>query len=175
MKKDIFVLCKIKSDYQRFHKIYHQSFLVLFYFYPEFRRLLYTRLKQGYIFKPLYYFTKLFPNYHNLYISCEEIGDGLFIQHGFSTIISCRHIGDNCWINQQVTIGHKGKDSPFIGNNVEIRSGAKIIGNVCVGDDVIVGANCVVVKDVPPHSVVVGIPAKVIKKREQLGEEWTNV
>lgn len=55
----------------------------------------------------------------NLYINCTDIGKGLFIEHGFSTIISCRHIGDNCWINQQVTIGYSdATNCPYIGNNV---------------------------------------------------------
>lgn len=106
-------------------------------------------------------------NPHNLYIHCSDIDEGLFIENGFSTIIACKHIGRNCWINQQVTIGFSDKThSPYIGDNVEIKAGAIVIGEVRIGDDVIIGANAVVVKDVHSHSIVVGIPARVIKKRK---------
>lgn len=112
----------------------------------------------------------------NLYIHCRDIGGGLFIEHGFSTIITCRHIGDNCYINQQVTIGYSDEiHSPYIGNNVEIKAGAKVIGNVHIGDDVIIGANAVVVKDVPAHSIVVGVPAKIIKTRKTMTDNWERV
>jgi serine O-acetyltransferase len=95
--------------------------------------------------------------------SCN-IGAGLFIQHGFSTIIMA-DLGANCWVNQQVTIGHKDEHGrPQIGNNVRITAGAKVIGNIVIGDNVTVGANAVVVKDIPPNCVVAGIPAKIIKQ-----------
>jgi serine O-acetyltransferase len=74
-------------------------------------------------------------------------------------------IGNNCWINQQVTIGHKDKTGrPQIGDNVRITAGAKVIGNIKIGNNVTVGANAVVVKDVPDHCVVVGVPAYIVKK-----------
>lgn len=112
----------------------------------------------------------------NLYINCSDIEGGLFIEHGFSTIIACKHIGKNCWINQQVTIGYSDiKNKPFIGNDVSIKAGAKIIGGVTIGDDVVIGANAVVVKDIPSHSVVVGVPAKIIKTRKQIDDEWERV
>jgi serine O-acetyltransferase len=95
--------------------------------------------------------------------SCA-IGKGLFIQHGFSTIVMA-DIGDNCWINQQVTIGHKNKSGrPKLGNNVRITAGAKVLGNIQIGDNVTVGANAVVVRDVPANCVVVGIPARIIQR-----------
>ena len=95
--------------------------------------------------------------------SCD-IGAGLFIQHGFSTIIMA-DLGENCWVNQQVTIGHKDKSGrPQIGNNVRITAGAKVLGNIKIGNHVTVGANAVVVKDVPDNCVVVGIPAYIIEK-----------
>ena len=123
------------------------------------------------LLKPLSFFNSL-----NLYINCSDIEGGLFIEHGFSTIIACQHIGVNCWINQQVTIGYSDNENkPYIGNNVNIKAGAKIIGGVKIGDDVIVGANAVVVKDIPPHSIVVGVPGKVIKTRKDMTDEWVRV
>lgn len=97
-------------------------------------------------------------------INTKSIGAGLFIQHGYCTIISARSIGKNCWINQGVTIGFKdGSDCPTIGDSVKITAGAKVLGDVHIGNNVIVGANAVVVKDVPDNCAVAGIPAIVIK------------
>ena len=68
-----------------------------------------------------------------LHIHTPKIGPGLFIQHGFATIIAAKSIGANSWINQNVTIGYTNKaDHPAIGNNVMICAGAIIIGNVSI-------------------------------------------
>lgn len=98
-----------------------------------------------------------------LFICTKDIGGGLIIQHGFSTIINAKKIGKNCHIYQQVTIGYNGTKSPTIGDNVRICCGAKVIGGVHVGNNVVIGANAVVCKDVPDNVVVVGVPAKIIK------------
>jgi serine O-acetyltransferase len=100
-----------------------------------------------------------------LYIHTSTIGAGLFIQHGFSTIISAESIGQNCWINQQVTIGYSNvTDRPTIGDNVRITAGAKVFGNITIGNNSIIGANAVVFKDVPPNCTVVGVPAHIVKR-----------
>ena len=57
-------------------------------------------------------------------------------------------------------------------NNVWIATGAKVLGPITIGDDVIIGANAVVVKDVPSHSIVAGVPAKIIKRRNHTDEPW---
>lgn len=102
---------------------------------------------------------------NTLFINSDKIGPGLFIQHGFATIIDAKSIGKDCWVNQQVTIGYSNEtDSPKIGDNVVINSGAKVIGNVFVGNNSKVGANAVVVKDVPENCTVVGVPAKIVRK-----------
>ncbi len=101
---------------------------------------------------------------NTLYIDTATIGAGLFIQHGFSTIIAAARIGQNCWINQQVTIGYSDvADCPTIGDNVKITAGAKVFGNITIGDNSIIGANAVVFKDVPPNCTVVGVPAYIVK------------
>ena len=102
----------------------------------------------------------------SLYLNTRNIGGGLYIQHGFSSIIAAQSMGENCWINQQITIGYKGEHSPVIGNNVRIHCGAKVLGNVTMQDNSVAGANAVVVKDVPKNAVVGGVPAKVIKYKE---------
>ena len=80
-------------------------------------------------------------------------------------IISYRaHIGKNCTIMQQVTIGERGggEKAPKIGDNCFIGTGAKILGDVVIGNNVKIGANAVVVKDVPDNCTAVGVPARII-------------
>lgn len=108
-----------------------------------------------------------------VYTEAEDIMGGLVLHHGFATMISARHIGTNCHIFQQVTIGNSHGKTPIIGNNVVIYPGAKVFGDIVIGDDVVIGANAVVNKDVPPHSMIVGIPARIVKTRNSLDEPWT--
>jgi serine O-acetyltransferase len=133
----------------------------------EFRNLYYYRLLQGNIIPKIiiYGLSLFYKKCPDLFIdSASKIGPGLFVQHGFSTIITA-DMGENCWVNQQVTIGYKDKTGhPKIGNNVRITAGAKILGNITIGDNVTVGANAVVVKNVPDNCVVVGIPAYIVKR-----------
>src|SRR5690349_9646834 len=97
-----------------------------------------------------------------------RIGSRLFIDHGMGVVIgeTCE-IGDNVVLYQGVTLGgtgkEKGKRHPTIGNNVVVTSGAKVLGSFKVGDNSIIGANAVVLKEVPPNSTVVGIPGRVVK------------
>ena len=99
-----------------------------------------------------------------------EIGKGLHIPHPIGIVINGKaKIGNNCTIMQQVTIGNKLNDDkiPEIGNNVFIGAGAKIIGNIKIEDNVIIGANAVVTKSIPKNCIVAGIPAKIIRKRNE--------
>lgn len=128
----------------------------------EFRNLFIYRNSHKVFFR--YWVSFWYKPMDTLYIETPEIGGGLFIQHGFATMISAKSIGENCWINQQVTIGYTSKGCPTIGDNVMITSGAKVLGDIKVGDNSIIGANAVVVKDVEPDSVMVGIPARELKR-----------
>lgn len=101
------------------------------------------------------------------------IGKRLFIDHGLGIVIGeTAEVGDDVTLYHQVTLGGTGKESgkrhPTVGNNVIISAGSKIIGSIYIGDDVKVGANSVVLKDVPAGCTVVGIPAKIVRKNGEV-------
>jgi serine O-acetyltransferase len=98
-----------------------------------------------------------------------RIGKRFFIDHGFGVVIGeTSIIGDDVLLYQGVTLGgtglEKGKRHPTIGNNVVIGAGAKVLGNINIGDNSYIGANAVVIKDVPPNSTVVGVPGRITKQ-----------
>lgn len=93
-----------------------------------------------------------------------SIGKGCKLSHPFSTILNADRIGDNFSCINSTTVGGKYGRRPIIGNNVKLGVNVTVIGGVKIGDNVIVGAGSVVVKDVPSNCVVAGNPAKVIKE-----------
>jgi len=80
-------------------------------------------------------------------------------------------LGENCVIGSGVTIGSQGKKSPHIGYNCVICTHAVIIGNILIGHHSIIGAGAVVLQDIPPYSVAVGVPAKVVRSINQIEYE----
>jgi serine O-acetyltransferase len=99
-----------------------------------------------------------------------KIGKGLFIDHGMGVVIGeTSVIGDTVTLFQGVSLGgtgkEKGKRHPTLGNNVVVGAGAKILGNITIGDDVNIGANAVVIRDVPSNSTVVGVPGRVVRHK----------
>lgn len=87
-------------------------------------------------------------------------------------MITAEKIGENCWINQQVTIGYNnsqkyGYGRPVLGNNVRVSAGAKVCGNITIGDNSTIGLNAVVIKDVPEGSTVIPSPMLLIKEYGQ--------
>lgn len=98
-----------------------------------------------------------------------KLGPGLFIDHGMGLVIGeTAEIGSNVTLYQGVTLGgtgkEKGKRHPTIGNNVVVSSGAKVLGSFKVGDNSKIGSGSVVLKEVPPNSVVVGVPGRVVTR-----------
>lgn len=100
------------------------------------------------------------------------IGRRFFIDHGMGVVIGeTAEVGDDVTLYHGVTLGgvslEKGKRHPTLGDKVVVGAGAKILGDITIGSGSRVGANAVVVKTVPPESVVVGIPGQIVKRREK--------
>lgn len=92
-----------------------------------------------------------------------NIGGGLYIAHPIGTVISVDRMGENCSIIAAVTIGMRNNHNfPRIGDNVFVGAGARVLGDIEIHDDAVIGANAVVINDVPAGGTAVGIPAKVI-------------
>lgn len=158
---------RLQMDIKRWSKIlnikgsYLYRFSYLMSKYKEFRNLYIYRAGTNFIQRGV---CKVFyPPMNTLFIESADIGGGMYIHHGFATIIAAKKIGENFWVNQQVTIGHKDTGCPVIGDHVTVTCGAKILGGITVGDHVTVGANAVVVKDTQSDCVLGGVPARVIK------------
>ena len=97
------------------------------------------------------------------------IGRRFFIDHGMGVVIGeTTIIGNDVLLYQGVTLGgtglEKGKRHPSVGNNVVIGTGAQVLGNITIGDNSYIGANAVVIKDVPANSTVVGVPGRITKQ-----------
>jgi serine O-acetyltransferase len=104
-----------------------------------------------------------------LAIGCK-IGGGLYIPHPFGIVVGISDIAKNVTILQNVTIGHKNRSDrsePRIEDGVFLSAGAVIVGDITIGRESVVGANSVVTCSMPPNSLAVGIPAKILARAEQ--------
>ena len=133
--------------------------------YPQFRNIFYYRLT---ITSRL--LKRICPP--EPYISIADDSEGIeggaiYFEHAWNTRIAVNHIGTGCTFRQLSTLGVKSKnrhkERPWIGNNVTFGVNVTCIGNIHIGDNVIIAAGSVVVKDVPANAIVAGNPAEVIK------------
>ncbi len=141
------IITKYKSVFLQFIRM--MALFEEFRSLVEFRTGIYIPFKQK-----IYIFSK-----------SSDIGEGFIIQHGFSTGIFAERMGKNCQVWQNVTIGRNGKNrSPRLGNNVKVCANSCVIGDIEIGDNVIVGAGSVVTKNVPSNTTVVGNPARIVRR-----------
>lgn len=109
---------------------------------------------------------------YNIAITPNTVGYGLKLPHlEQGVIINCTSMGNHCIVNSGVVLGNKGpgknEQKPRVGNYVNFCVGSKAVGDINIGDNVMIAPNAVVTKDVPANCVVAGIPAKIIKSLEQ--------
>lgn len=111
-------------------------------------------------------------NLYDTYIALNCCSPGLWIPHLGGIIINCKYMGFNCSVNKGVVIGNKKgqQNRAIIGDNCFFLLGAKVIGKLNIGNNVIVAQNSVVVKDIPQNTIVSGVPAKVIKSFSDISE-----
>lgn len=143
---------------------------------PGFQAIVMHRFNHWLWNKKLYLLARMFAHLARFLTGIEihpaaVIGKRFFIDHGMGIVIGeTSEIGDDCSIYHGVTLGgttwQKGKRHPTLQNNVVIGAGAKILGPITLGEGVRVGSNAVVVKDVPPGATVVGIPGRVVTRKE---------
>ena len=139
--------------------------------YQSIHVLIFYRIAHGLYKIKLFFLARLISQLGRFFTGIEihpgaKIGKGLFIDHGMGVVIGeTAEIGDNVTIYHGVTLGGTGKDKgkrhPTIGNNVIIGCGAKILGPISIGDRAKIGANSVVLKNVPKGKTDVGIPAVI--------------
>lgn len=143
---------------------------------PRFYPVLLMRISSLLYKYHLSIFAKIISAINFIIFGCDiangtKIDGGFYLPHPNGVVIGKRTvIGQNCIINQGVTLGNKGEEhetsNPTLGNFIEVGTGAKVLGKITIEDYCQVGANSVVLKSTPKYSVVVGVPAAIIKYRE---------
>jgi serine O-acetyltransferase len=122
--------------------------------------------------KVIYY--TIFLLYNSSIPFTADIGRGTKFGYGGMGVVTHARsrIGQNCLIGQQVTLGGRSHiyEVPVLEDSVYVAAGAKILGNVHVGEGAIIGANAVVIHDVPAHSVAAGVPARIIRENVDVND-----
>jgi serine O-acetyltransferase len=154
-----------------------RTFWEVFIAYPGLHALWFYRLAHWFWTRRFFWFGRLVSHTGRFFTGIEihpgaTIGKGFFIDHGMGVVIGeTADVGDNVTLYHGVTLGgtswKKGKRHPTLEDDVVVGAGAKILGPIRIGARTRVGANAVVIKDVPPDSVVVGVPGRITHR---LGE-----
>ena len=135
---------------------------------PRFNFFTYMMIKENrniyYLrFRPYGHIFRILAPEDNSIKSTPNIGGGLMFCHPRNSYINAISIGEYFKIYHNVTIGNNNGGLPTIGNNVSIYTGATVVGNIHIGNNVIIGAGCVVTKSVPNNCTVIGNPARIYK------------
>ena len=150
-----------------------RSKLEIFFLYPGVRALLWHRAAHWLYLHRRYFLARWISQHVRAKTGIEihpgaKIGLRLVIDHGMGIVIGeTAEIGDDCLLYQGVTLGGTGKDQgkrhPTLGNNVMVGSGARVLGPFKVGDNARIAAGAVVLREVPPGSTAVGVPARIVR------------
>ena len=150
------------------------GFLEVIFLYAGFHAVLIYRFTHLLYRMRIPFFPRLFSQLARFFTGVEihpgaKIGPGFFIDHGMGVVIGeTSEIGENVTIYQGVTLGGTGRDRgkrhPTLGDHVVVGAGAKVLGNIRLGNNVKVGAGSVVVHAVPENCTVVGVPAEIVRK-----------
>ncbi|MCC5867519.1 MAG: serine acetyltransferase [Gammaproteobacteria bacterium] len=169
---DLFTL--IREDYERHGRDWTRPGFraMVVYRFGVCRMRIRTRLLRA----PLsFLYRRLFIRVRNRYgieiPFTAQLGRRVTLEHSHAIVIHGNSvIGNDCYIRQGCTLGNKSLDAPFdapsLGDRVNVGTGAKLLGKVIVGDDATIGANSVVVKDVPSGAVAMGVPARIVRKAD---------
>ncbi|WP_017655285.1 serine O-acetyltransferase [Fortiea contorta] len=151
-----------------------RNWLEVLFCYPGLQALVFHRLAHS-LYKLGMPFLPRFISHISRFLTGIEIhpgaviGDGVFIDHGMGVVIGeTAIVGDGALIYQGVTLGGTGKQTgkrhPTLGSNVVVGAGAKVLGNIQIGDHVRIGAGSVVLRDVPSNTTVVGVPGRITRQ-----------
>lgn len=153
-----------------------RSRVEVLFLYPSVHAIISHRIAHMFYKCKLFFIARLISQISRFFTGIEihpgaKIGKGLFVDHGMGVVIGeTSEIGDYVTLYHGVTLGgtgkNKGKRHPTLGNNVIVGSGAKILGPVFIGNNAKVGANAVVLIDVPQNSTAVGIPARIVTNKK---------
>jgi serine O-acetyltransferase len=156
-----------------------KSVIEIFFCYPGFHAILAHRLAHKLQGWGVPFVPRLISQISRFFTGVEihpgaTIGRRFFIDHGMGVVIGeTTEIGDDVLLYQGVTLGgtgnETGKRHPTLGNHVVVGTGAKVLGNIKIGDHVRIGAGSVVVHPVPDNSTVVGVPGRVVRIRDENG------
>jgi serine O-acetyltransferase len=167
-KKNRQLIYLIKTDLYRYTgTISLKAFISTYLWLPGFNYTFWFRIRSIYKFKIVSLILHRKKILFGIDLSQANIGEGFYIAHHGTIVVNpLAVIGKNCNISQGVTIGKANTGPkagvPVIGDYVYIGPGAKIFGNIRIGNNVAIGANSVVTNDVPDNGVVVGVPARVV-------------
>lgn len=157
------------------------KFEVLF-LYPSLQSIIYHKISSFFYKYRMFFIARFISQFSRFITGIEihpgaQIGKRVFFDHGMGIVVGeTAIIGDDCVIFHGVTLGGvlstKEKRHPTLERNVVVGAGAKILGNIVIGENSRIGANSVILKDIPKNSVAVGVPGKILKKDDNDYYMW---
>ena len=154
----------------------------VFFLYPSLQSVIYYKISSFFYKYKIFFIARLVSQFARFMTGIEihpgaKVGKKVFFDHGMGIVVGeTAIIGDNCIIFHGVTLGGvtstKTKRHPTLENNVIVGAGAKILGNILIGENSRIGANSVILKDIPKNSVAVGVPGKILKKDDNDYYMW---